>query len=926
MRNFTKFIVLFLTISFTHSSASESNTIIEKFSSSDSQANMPPPIPPNINIFYVDDLGWQDTELYPTGVACPWETPNISKLAKNGMLFTHGYSPAPTCSPSRGALLCGQHPAKTHFTHVSGSQIPEATSASNKLIAPFYESHIPENTLTIAEALNKNDYMTGHVGKWHLGEHKYQTPEAEGFQFSYDGRGLTARMDDRSHESAFASNDPADKYVLSEDEYAPFTVENGISKGIHYPKDEVTEQSIKFIEDNKNEPFFLYLAHWMVHYPIQTRNRELLQYYCTKLGVTFPIVDEFITTPGQTNPYYGAMVTTVDWSLGILIDYLEQNDDPRNVGHKLIENTYIIFTSDNGGVEKHKAEIITDNFPLDQGKKYAQEGGIRVPMVISGPEIAKNTAFDGLVNQLDFYPTILSLTNTYIDNDDKDKLSGVNISPVLKGGSNVVSDSDGNERESLFWHFPHNTDKQMQSAIIKTIENENGGEDINYKLYINYTPQENAEYELYNLSTDIGEATNLYYQSEYSAIRQDLRSELKQTLIDNGADYPHLNPNPNANNMGYASVPVMQNITYDPYLGDLKIDLQQGNTAVDYSYVLAKYDDGTKFTTYKKIDAHLNNAKTKISANVPKEYESFAVVVIDENNFMIKSDTIRIEKIDSNIEIKAKENHNYGLNKTATLFSDPQRTPDGIATYRIAIDVTPPTGKSVMSGGPSTGSSTTASWGLGNGVSENMSDNITNFMFNRDESVDNISNIRIHNFVANGSIWSEDDLGALSFNSITIVNGGTFGKDVLDFVIDNETIRKESLQGANETVFFEDLADDETVDDFSLKNGDSPASSANKWSVESIAVNVSYRKTLSSKSEREGLSKELRITPNPSNDFVRINISAKETQLYDMTGRMIKRYGKGQKTFDISQLKPAIYNLLVIDLEGNRFYDKLIKN
>ena len=135
-----------------------------------------------------------------------------------------------------------------------------------------------------------------------------------------------------------------------------------------FPRDQMTLDAIEFIEQNKINPFFLYYAAWLVHPPIHTRSKSLLEKYCKKLGVDFPTDPNGWSLNGQKNPYYCAMVEMFDHYVGQLISHLSQTDDPRWPGHKLIENTYIIFTSDNGGMEKVPGEIITDNFPLDRGK------------------------------------------------------------------------------------------------------------------------------------------------------------------------------------------------------------------------------------------------------------------------------------------------------------------------------------------------------------------------------------------------------------------------------------------------------------------------------------------------------------------------------------------------------------------------------
>ena len=366
---------------------------------------------PNVIIFYVDDLGWQDTELNNLDEPSPWETPNISKLAEDGLNFSNGYSPAPTCAPSRCAILSGLHPAKTGITHVAGGIVP--TARYTNYVAPYFPVGLMPENFTIAEALKENGYTTGHVGKWHAGGLKIQKPSKQGFDFVHESRGAHQGPKGKNNRANFfATHDTNDKYRLSDEKYAPFTKES--PDGISYPHDKVTEKALEFINQSKQEPFFLYLAHWLVHAPIHTKNKELLQHYCDKLGVDFPTKDIPITTKGQTNPFYGSMVTTLDWSLGRVVDLLKKTDDPRNPGKKLYETTYIFFSSDNGAVEKANRDIVTDNAPLDEGKKYAQEGGIRVPLVISGPNIPKGKTYDGLINQLDFYPTILNLTQSEI--------------------------------------------------------------------------------------------------------------------------------------------------------------------------------------------------------------------------------------------------------------------------------------------------------------------------------------------------------------------------------------------------------------------------------------------------------------------------------------------------------------------------------
>ena len=193
-----------------------------------------------------------------------------------------------------------------------------------------------------------------------------------------------------------------------------------------FPKDQTTLDAIEFMEQSKNQPFFLYYAAWLVHTPIHSRSKELLEKYCKKLNVDFPTDPKGWPLDGQKNPYYCAMVEMFDHYVGNLVKYLEKTDDPRRPGHKLMDNTYIMLTSDNGGMEQ-AGEIITDNYPLDRGKINAKEGGVRVPFIVTGPNIPKARKSEVMVNGLDFYPTILSWTGT---KNQRDKIWMVRIYPL----------------------------------------------------------------------------------------------------------------------------------------------------------------------------------------------------------------------------------------------------------------------------------------------------------------------------------------------------------------------------------------------------------------------------------------------------------------------------------------------------------------
>ncbi|MBU2877912.1 sulfatase [Aliiglaciecola lipolytica] len=589
-------------------------------------------IKPNIIVFYVDDLGWQDSQLNDIDEPTPWETPNMLALAKKGMNFTQAYSSAPTCAPSRGGLLSGQHPAKTNLTHVLGAGIPTPQNRRSQLIEPYFNDHLADDVLTLADALKANGYKTGHVGKWHLGHYASNAPTTAGFDFSFDKRGVHSNSKQRHKDFDNA------QFPLSEEKYPPYSEKH--PDGISYPLDLVTENALNFVQENKDEPFFLYLAHWMVHTPIVTKNKALLEYYTDKLGIPFPTTPDPVTTAGQTNPYYGAMVTTVDWSLGRLVSLLEQTDDPRNPGKKLIETTYIFLSSDNGGAERSGPEIITDNFPLDLGKKHTEEGGIRVPMVVTGPTVNKNVTHHGFVNQLDYYPTILALTNSTIPKSYEDKLSGVNLSPVLEDENKKATYANGEVRQNLFWHFPHNSDDSMQSAI----------REGDFKLTKHYIDNSYSLYRLYKDGKrfDIEEKNDLAKLPEYAGVVDKLSKNLEQLLVENNAILPKLNPDNAANGPTRLLVPKVASNTFDKKARVAQIKLMEGKTKLKEAYLLAeiaktKGSDkrekrGKLVVTYKKIPVTINHQDLTVTGMVPEQNDAYVFILIDENNFMVRSE------------------------------------------------------------------------------------------------------------------------------------------------------------------------------------------------------------------------------------------------------------------------------------------------
>lgn len=430
-------------------------------------------IQPNIVHVMVDDLGWQD-------VACCYrdhhddepfyETPNLDRLAGRGVRFMQAYSPAMTCAPSRAAFMTGQYTPHNGVYHVNmGCQIPRARRDTAEMLDPYYVGRIMPGKPVIARELKKAGYITAHVGKWHLdGRTGYPSPIHVGFDFSYDEHkdyndpelydandpqianfsGLFAQPNDRLKD---AFNDP--RFPLLDDER---------------PYDSMVDLSTRWIGKvaRGDKPFFLNLCPNLVHGPVMTRDRKRLAHYCEKLGIPFPTDPGSISDPnkpGQHNPYYASMVDSADWIVGQIVRTLETTDDPRNPGHKLIDNTFVVVSSDNGGAQqlrnwktrdgKLNFEKVTDNAPLREGKASAYEGGCRTPLIVMGPGIQPGGINNQTpVNLIDLFPTFLAMAG--VERDGSLDLDGCNILPVMQGRDQHARFADGQPRDTLYFHYP----------------------------------------------------------------------------------------------------------------------------------------------------------------------------------------------------------------------------------------------------------------------------------------------------------------------------------------------------------------------------------------------------------------------------------------------------------------------------------------
>ncbi|MCD6564850.1 MAG: sulfatase [Bacteroidales bacterium] len=369
--------------------------------------------PPNFIFFLVDDLGWSDVGCYGSDY---YETPNIDRLAEEGMKFTNAYATCCVCSPTRASILTGKYPGRLHITTAIPIEGWKRLGGKTPLKGADYVKNLPLEEITIAEALKKVGYATASIGKWHVCDEPEYFPEYQGFDINVagDGHGATKNYFYPYHNRwRMTKNYPWIEWN---------TLPNG--KPGEYLTDRLTEEALNFIEQNKDQPFFLYLSHYAVHTPIQAKE-NIIKKYKEKT------IDK---EKGHTNAAYAAMIESVDQSLGKLINKLKELD--------LAKNTIIIFTSDNGGNGR-----ITSNYPLRGNKGNFYEGGIRVPLIIKWHGVTKSASqCNTPVICTDFYPTMLEMAN--LPAMPEQHMDGVSIVPLLNNNGALG-------RDAIYWHFPN---------------------------------------------------------------------------------------------------------------------------------------------------------------------------------------------------------------------------------------------------------------------------------------------------------------------------------------------------------------------------------------------------------------------------------------------------------------------------------------
>ncbi|MBD3266260.1 sulfatase-like hydrolase/transferase [bacterium] len=432
---------------------------------------------PNIVYINIDDMGWSDPSFMGSRY---YETPHIDRLAKQGVVFTNAYAPAANCAPSRACCMSGQYSPR-HGIYTVGNA-DRGKAIHRQLIPTENRTILPDDILTIPEALQSAGYATCHVGKWHLGE----DPTTQGIDVNIGG---TTYGHPRSYFSPYKNK------VLKDG-----------PKG-EYLTDRLTNDAIAFVNNHKNQPFFLYLSYYAVHTPLQAK-QEIIEKYKNKPG-----------TRTHNNPVYAAMIETLDRNIGKVMQTLD------DLG--LTDNTFVVFTSDNGGVYR-----ITRQWPLRAGKGSYYEGGIREPMIVRWPGKVKPGAKCHVpVSGIDFFPTFLDIAG--IQKPQNKILDGQSLKPLLTGEGDLP-------QRPLFWHFPIYLQRGNGETADPLFRTRPGtamrlGE---WKL-IEYF--EDNRLELYNLKHDLAEKNNL--ANTLPGKTQELHARMKAWRKRLNAPVPN-QPNP----------------------------------------------------------------------------------------------------------------------------------------------------------------------------------------------------------------------------------------------------------------------------------------------------------------------------------------------------------------------------------------------
>lgn len=438
---------------------------------------------PNMVVINVDDLGWSDVNYMP-GQKQRYLTPNITALAGQSMVFTNGYAACPVCSPTRASLVTGKSTASLKLTaHIPGNPlfVQKKTPKRAEWLPAESRKFLPLEEVTFAEVLKKQGYVTGFIGKWHLaGEGSKLKPELKGNiapEYHPEHQGFDVNI------GGCAYGSPKGSYF---DPYNMVTLKDR-KKG-EYLTDRLTDEAVRFIDQNKKKKFLLYLNPYTVHSPISAP-KERTAMVKKQLGI-------------KKNATYAAMIYSLDLMIGEIMKVLKVNG--------LEENTLLIFTSDNGG--------IFGNRPLRDNKGTLYEGGIRVPYIVRWPAVVKaGSVSDEAIISYDLFPTLLAAAGCL--DQTPEGVEGEDLMPVLTGRG------DFKRRQPLLWHYPHyhhgglDMGTAMRSGDWKIVYSYKSGKTV-----------------LFNLKDDPSEKKNL--TDEHPEKAEQLKQQMFKTLKRLDANMP----------------------------------------------------------------------------------------------------------------------------------------------------------------------------------------------------------------------------------------------------------------------------------------------------------------------------------------------------------------------------------------------------
>ncbi len=398
--------------------------------------------PPNFVFILADDLGYSQLGCYGSDY---YQTPNIDKLADEGMRFKNAYAACPVCSPTRASIMTGKYPARLHITDF----IARNNKTDYPLSQPEWQKFLPLEEITFAEILKEKGYATALFGKWHLSKEK--TPPGS-LPFNPDKQGFG---------ESFVTFKPSGGMAQPWQD-AEIDAHN---------VDTITNLAINFLERNKENQFFLFVSHNTIHDPLKEKAETIHKYENLKES-----------EEPENHPVIAAMIERLDNSCGTIFNKIKE------LG--LEENTVVIFFSDNGGRDTYAVQT-----PLRAGKGWLYEGGIREPLIVKWKDkITPGTVSGSLISSIDFLPTFLEIAG---NNKIPENIDGKSFLPALKQSKTAI-------HKNLFWHYPH----YHGSGMIPAGAVRSGKYKLIEWYEPTLLNQENT-FELFDLNKDIGEITNL---------------------------------------------------------------------------------------------------------------------------------------------------------------------------------------------------------------------------------------------------------------------------------------------------------------------------------------------------------------------------------------------------------------------------------